>query len=98
MILVDLATKQAAEKVVTMKFAEYKQFKGKRLRLPIYSLVYLSCNDELKFAVQKLDFLGLGNYNGVTEILKTHASPFVLKNPPSFNMKGRLVELEELKD
>ena len=51
MILVDLATKQAAEKVVTMKFAEYKQFKGKRLRLPIYSLVYLSCNDELKFAV-----------------------------------------------
>ncbi len=98
MILVDQATKQAAEKVVSLKFAEYKKFKGKRLRLPIYSLVHHSCNDEIKFAIQKLDFLGFTNYNGVSEVLKTHATPFALKTPPTHLMKGRLLEIDELKE
>ena len=97
-IYVDQATRQAAEKVVAFKFSEYRQFKGKRLKTPVFGLAYPSCSDEMKFAISKLDFLGAANYNGVAEILKLHSSPFALRPPPSYFMKGRLLELEELKD
>lgn len=64
MLFVDQTTKSAAEKALALQFAEYKQFKGKSLRLPVYSLAYPNCGDEIRFAINKLDFIGNANYSG----------------------------------
>ena len=61
----DLPTKQAAERAVSIVFSEYKQFKGKSLRLPVYKPSYHNPGDEIKFAINKLDFVGRSNYSGV---------------------------------
>ncbi len=63
----------------------------------MYQLAYTNCGDEVKFAVNKLDFVGANNYSGVCELLNLHSNPFLLIGNTS-NMKGRQAEMDEVKE